>query len=243
MKLNQIKNWDRSQVLDAFEREHINQNDVYLYDFYHQNYRWPLFTGKDVKELRESCQLTQLELATLLGVDTTTVVRWEQMENELPALVKVLLTYVQKNGPFALVQWLDTKPKEQETIADKLKKARIKAEINKTRAENVEDKASLAYWVGSLPPYSEEITSDDIVRVRNRMNLNRKQFAQMLNVSKSVVGKWEAGVIKISGLPDTLFRILIKNDTISQWLEVGLRRQEFKEKFERQDSDAHPFRF
>ena len=56
--------------------------------------------GKEVKEKRLGFNLTQAELAAHLGVEATTVARWERDERQPPAMLELALVgLAQKLGP------------------------------------------------------------------------------------------------------------------------------------------------
>ncbi len=57
----------------------------------------------------------------------------------------------------------------------------------------------------------QEVSAEDVARIRNAVNASQNYFARALNVSPSTVQQWESGAKKPSGLAARLLRVVEKH--------------------------------
>lgn len=228
MKFSEFKNWDREQVVQAFESELIGLRELCLYDFYHRHCYWPDFTGKDVKRLRDNQNLSQAELALILGLDKSTIVRWEKMDDNLPSLVKVLLAIMTQNGAIHLAKWASkTKEAEKQHTGSNMyyfqQPSSEAFEFDKDVPECIpEVEADIESYINNRLLSTDDVTPLEIVKLRLKLKMSRHEFAKFMNVSISTVDKWETNKAKISGTAKVIFRLLERNDNVSSWIRYGL---------------------
>ena len=60
----------------------------------------------------------------------------------------------------------------------------------------------------AIPEY---VTKEDVKRVRKKLNMNQKEFALFVNVSKATVERWETSKEKINGPIVLLLKMLEDN--------------------------------
>ena len=57
----------------------------------------------------------------------------------------------------------------------------------------------------------QEMSAEDVTRIRNAVNASQNHFARALNVSPSTVQQWESGATRPSGLAARLLRVVEKH--------------------------------
>ena len=74
-----------------------------------------------------------------------------------------------------------------------------------------ENKVTLRTCTLSLPEQPPQYTPGNIVAIRKKLNVSQSIFAQILNVSKDTVSKWELDERHPSGPSARLIQILERN--------------------------------
>lgn len=57
----------------------------------------------------------------------------------------------------------------------------------------------------------KEISANEVVRIRTKINVSQNLFARYLNTSESTVQKWETGAKKPSAIATKLLRVIEKH--------------------------------
>ena len=57
----------------------------------------------------------------------------------------------------------------------------------------------------------EQLSADEVIRIRTRMHVSQNLFARYLNTSPSTVQKWETGAKKPGAIAAKLLRVLEKH--------------------------------
>lgn len=222
VKLYQIQNWERRKVLQAYREGLLTWDDVSLYDLHHHICYWPQLTGDDVKAFRKEEHLTQFELATIIGIDKSTVVRWEQSSDPLSSLANTAMNILKKER-FNIIRCVKINPDYAPEYEDALADSDDDSEANTFHfvqpmllSQN-EQKKLLSDSIVN------DVTSLDIRKLRAQLKLNRKEFAQLMRVSVSAVDKWERNLTNIPGPVKMLVMLMRTNDDFAQELIKKLK--------------------
>lgn len=70
---------------------------------------------------------------------------------------------------------------------------------------------------------SDGVTSEDIKNIRKKLDLTQHEFAELVNISKKTVERWETGNKPVTGPIVTLIKILNEFPQISNYLEIPQR--------------------
>lgn len=219
MQLGQLKNLSYEQVKKMLDRGDVSNESWQLYRIYKGFMAWPKWNGRAVINFREALQLTQFELATILGVDAATVARWEKEPEEiLPPLGLIAMTHIQLYWPNVTEMMRPSGNEPQWVGPEKNKKTAQDTLVHFAMLDNVEflkEKGILKKKIGKRAPISKE----QIVAVREKLAMTREEFADFLDTSVSTVDKWETGRSVPTGPANRLLNLLEQDQVKSFDLE------------------------
>lgn len=214
MQLGLLKNLSYEQVNKLLTRGDISDESWQLYRIYRGFMAWPKWNGKTVADFREAMQLTQFELATILGIDSATIARWEKEPEEiLPPLARVAMTHVQLYWP-NVTEMMKPSGHEPQVVSEKPRDRLVHFAMLDV-VDRLKEKGVLKKKVGKRASISQE----QIVAVRQKLAMTREEFADFLDVSVSTVDKWETGKSVPTGPANRLLRLLERDQVDSFDLE------------------------
>lgn len=213
MRFRELKSIEDAELLRLIKENKVTPMDACLLQLHRGWLDWPVKTGQDLAQFRNRYNLTQTELSLLLKVTPAAIGRWERLEL-LPANISILLTCLESLN---LIPTLDSGKIEPffEIQADSpLQKNKQKHPLplsgqflNSLTGEKENN---------SLLPTHRSMTAHEIRNLRESLNLSRKGFAQLLNVTTNTVDKWETEATTPSGTAVVLLNILLKKINKSQ---------------------------
>ena len=69
----------------------------------------------------------------------------------------------------------------------------------------------------AIPNYA---TADDIKRIRFKLGMSQKEFAELMGISKPTIERWESGKTEITGPIVLLMKIIDNNPEYIEKLEI-----------------------
>jgi putative transcriptional regulator len=85
-------------------------------------------------------------------------------------------------------------------------------------AEGKKELKTFVIEISDAPP---PITKDDVIALRNRLQMTELAFARLLNVSLGTVGQWEAGKRKPTGAAARLLQVYAERPDTVESLTAG----------------------
>lgn len=203
MRLAELKNLSYDTARDYYGVGRITRFEMLLRDLLNHDLSWPDYSPEAIVALRERFNLTQEGLAVLLRVSPKTIIRWETEGEEIPGMACIALCILDRlgdgifdlmregDGRFTLLESLKSDPRNlTPAIADTL--------------------YNLSLQVMRTPP--DPFDKDAVLELQRRLKLSRREFAEMLDVSRSTIDKWESGEITPKGPALTLMKLLWATD-------------------------------
>ena len=199
MRLSELKALSREESQEGYARGNLTRFSFMFRDYLNGEKAWPVYQPADIAALRERLNLTQEALAVLLQVSAKTVMRWESAEDLVPGTAQTALCTLDKLGD-GIFDLMDTKYTQ------------FKLMVTSGEEQNLtKDTEDAAYNLSasrrqSAPP--ENFDKAALTAVRERLNVSRREFAQLLGVSPSTTDKWESGSVIPKGPALRLLQIL-----------------------------------
>jgi DNA-binding transcriptional regulator YiaG len=159
-------------------------------------------TGRELRELRERAQLTQADVAHLLGVTRAAVTGWER--GEVPdgrhVLREILAADVPPDAALMRAQraragWKQAELAERLGVRQTQVSAWERGEASIPSARWPEIRDLLAAAEPDIRPtqFQRPVDADELRSNRQRLGWSQAEFARRLDVSKPTVGNWEIG--------------------------------------------------
>lgn len=200
MKLSVIKKLSSTDCRTRYDRGELTRFEVMFRDYLTGEIDWPEYTANDIVALRNKLNLTQEALALLLKVSPKTVMRWENEGEEIPRTACLALCAVSKLGN-AVFDLMNPNVSQFSLIATS---DPVDICMNDL-AESSRWSLSAQQTILQAPdPFDKQA----VAVLRARLNLTRREFAKLLDVSQSTSDKWESGAVIPKGPALTVLKIL-----------------------------------
>lgn len=76
--------------------------------------------------------------------------------------------------------------------------------------------------------FQKELSSDDIRRIRKKLNIRQKDLAELVNVSVKTVEHWESGKTEVKGAAAVLLWLLEEHPQLKTELEIPVRGKKLR---------------
>ncbi|MDO5532534.1 helix-turn-helix domain-containing protein [Sutterella sp.] len=165
----------------------------------HRRIAWRRFDGLDVRRIAADRRVTLADLASLIGVSRRSVYRWiaDPSSMTLPMCVALAWFDVMGENVFHVMT-------EEARRMDAARGIEPEEPVEPPKPAGKGTKA------GKDDGVPKVFSAEDVVRLRDRLDVSRKEFAAALDVSESTVAKWEQGDGVAKGPALILMRLLWK---------------------------------
>lgn len=195
MKLADLKKLSRDQARDLYGMGALSRFEMMFRDYLNGDIAWPEYTAQDLIALRTRLGLTQEALALLLTVSPKTVMRWEASGETIPSMAGVLLCILDRLEDGFLD--LANAKGGRYTLFQEMRDHIYDTGAEKKRLFQEEERPVPAVF------YKEKV-----IALRKRLQLSKKELADLLHVSQSTVEKWESGVVVPKGTAHLMLKLL-----------------------------------
>lgn len=212
MQLPKTKKSRNGQVKKLTDIEKLAASDVTLFLISRGDLIWPQWNGNAIHSFRTRFGFTQSELAAVLQVDQSTIVRWEKQGDELiPPLAQMAMTLIKRFWPDVDEVMIRSDGGTENDI--KLENDVI------TDTEGYSDSSDIAQILMRDRIDRSTVSKERIIRLRKELSMSREEFAEFLDVSVSTINKWETGKAIPLGPANTLLLLLEQDQIRSFGLE------------------------
>lgn len=222
MTRTQLKRLPVDEAIELYKSGKLSNVDYALYCLERGLMDWPEVTKDGLRSLRRKYDLTQKEMALLLGVSQQTIMRWEGQAETVPAPIRLVIRKMDSSMDEFLGH-LQLMPGHPEYAKEFRKK------FNAEMREVEKDNAITPLELSGDDEESLLATRSEIINLRRRLSMSRGEFAQFLHVSPSSVDKWENGTSRPLGVVEIFLKILARDDLTSQKI-VKLLKKSIKAK-------------
>lgn len=195
----QLKKMSALAARDLCQIGKISRFEMRLRDLIQGDVSLPVYTPADVRRLRQDLELSQSAMAALFGVQDKTILRWERDGENIPGPACLALCLLDRCRD-SFFELFDPK-KSRLTLAEPAGKARKQDKVEDQdnalgTADNPFAAAKLENRRADMP---ETFDGAAIYHLRERLDISRRDLADLLDVSESAIIKWETDCIAPKG--------------------------------------------
>ncbi len=162
---------------------------------------WPRFSSTEIVRLRKKTNLTRKAFGELMKVSEQTVQQWENGTEKVPETANIVLCVIAKLGPEVF--------KLMEPGADSFTLVPC-SEKNMDLAQGIDDPQYNQTEADCFDRIPDSFTSEDVKKLRRRLNMNRREFSEFIGISLGTAVNWENGSVTPKGATLALLKILWK---------------------------------
>lgn len=206
LSTSQLKKLSALAARDLCQIGKISRFEMHLRDLIQGEISLPVYKPADLRRLRQELGISQSAMALLFDVQDKTVLRWERDGEHIPATICLLLCLLDRcrDSFFELFDAKRTRLTLTKPVTNAPKKAAsenqdVTAETPDKSLGTPENPFAAAKLENRRSDMPETFDGAAIFHLRERLDLSRKDLADLLDVSESCIIKWETDWVAPKG--------------------------------------------